>query len=259
MTDVESQWLAHRAIHDWQSQRRALPAWLWTADGPEPVGRSGRRPMFGAGSAAALTGKTLGPADRHRRQIARLVGRLRAGGAMQRERLQGFGAALGELVTCGSSRNDFADGSHGDLIAAGNIPLIAPRPARTEPRRAPPGDRIGGAGLTEPIAQSIARGRHARDRPRRDPLPNQLQPAQSGEAPQGLHCSMRLPNPLLTTARARQRSRHLRPRPSPPPAPHLPIEAFAGQPQTHPCPLRFTWQIDRESRFTLGTDEILQG
>ena len=42
---------------------------------------------------------------------------------------------------------------------------------------------------------------------------------------------------------------------TPPPA----IEAFASQPVPHArrLPLRFTWQMDREGRFTLGTDEFL--
>jgi PAS domain S-box-containing protein len=38
---------------------------------------------------------------------------------------------------------------------------------------------------------------------------------------------------------------------APPPA----IEAFAGQ-QARRVPLRFTWQMDREGRFTLGTNEF---
>ena len=108
-----------------------LPAWLWTADGSRILWTTpaGAR-LFGATSAAALAGKTFGPADRHRRQVARLAGRLLAGGAIRLERLQGFGAAPGGLVTCGCSRFDFPDGSHGVLIAAGNIGLIGPRPAQ---------------------------------------------------------------------------------------------------------------------------------
>ena len=41
---------------------------------------------------------------------------------------------------------------------------------------------------------------------------------------------------------------------------HVPspaIEAFAGQAQTRRLPLRFTWQMDRDGRFTLGSDEFL--
>ena len=53
-----------------------------------------------------------------------------ASGAIRLERLQGFGAAPGGLATCGCLRFDFPDGSHGVLIAAGNIALIAPLPAQ---------------------------------------------------------------------------------------------------------------------------------
>jgi PAS domain S-box-containing protein len=97
----------------------ALPAWLWSTDGTRilwanPVGAR----LFGAANGAILAGKTFGPADQHRRQIAQLAGRLQLTGAFRLERLRGFGAALGTLVTCGCARLDFADGSHGILVAA---------------------------------------------------------------------------------------------------------------------------------------------
>jgi PAS domain S-box-containing protein len=97
----------------------ALPAWLWSTDGTQilwanPVGAR----LFGAANGAVLAGKTFGPADPHRRQIAQLAGRLPSTGAFRLERLRGFGAALGTLVTCGCARLDFADGSHGVLVTA---------------------------------------------------------------------------------------------------------------------------------------------
>ncbi len=97
----------------------ALPAWLWSTDGSRilwanPVGAR----LFDAANGAALAEKTFGPADSHRRQIAQLAGRLPSTGAIRLERLRGFGAALGALVTCGCAQLDFADGSHGILIAA---------------------------------------------------------------------------------------------------------------------------------------------
>ena len=97
----------------------ALPAWLWSVDGTRvlwanPVGAK----LFGAANGASLTGKTFGPADAHRRQVARLAGGLPPSGAIRLERLRGFGAPLGTLVTCGCARLEFADGSHGILIAA---------------------------------------------------------------------------------------------------------------------------------------------
>jgi PAS domain S-box-containing protein len=97
----------------------ALPAWLWSIDGTRipwanPVGAK----LFGAANGASLATKIFGPADQHRRQVAQLAGRLPPSGTIRLERLRGFGAPLGQLVTCGFARLDFADGSHGILIAA---------------------------------------------------------------------------------------------------------------------------------------------
>jgi PAS domain S-box-containing protein len=96
----------------------ALPAWLWSIDGTRilwanPVGAR----LFDAANGAALAKKIFGPADSHRRQVARLASRLPPTGAIRLERLRGFGAPLGALVTCGCARLDFADGGHGVLVA----------------------------------------------------------------------------------------------------------------------------------------------
>lgn len=96
-----------------------LPAWLWSTDGTRvlwanPV--SAR--LFGAANGASLSKKTFGPADSHRRQVARLAHRLPPTGAIRLERLRGFGAPLGGLITCGCARLDFADGGQGILIVA---------------------------------------------------------------------------------------------------------------------------------------------
>ena len=96
-----------------------LAAWLWSIDGKRvlwanPVGAG----LFGAENGASLSRKTFGPADSHRRQVARLAHRLPPTGAIRLERLRGFGAALGGLITCGCARLEFADGGEGILIAA---------------------------------------------------------------------------------------------------------------------------------------------
>jgi PAS domain S-box-containing protein len=96
-----------------------LPAWLWSIDGKRvlwanPVGAG----LFGAENGASLSRKTFGPADSHRREVARLAHRLPPTGAIRLERLRGFGAALGGLITCGCARLEFADGGEGILIAA---------------------------------------------------------------------------------------------------------------------------------------------
>ena len=96
----------------------ALPVWLWSIDGrrilwANPVGAK----VFDAANGAALANRIFGPADPHRRQVARLADRLPSTGAIRLERLRGFGAALGALVTCGCARLDFADGRSGILVA----------------------------------------------------------------------------------------------------------------------------------------------
>ena len=97
----------------------ALPVWLWSVDGTRilwanPVGAK----LFGAANGAVLARKIFGPADAHRRQVAQLAGRLPPSGAIRLERLRDFGAPLGSLITCGCARLEFADGSHGILVAA---------------------------------------------------------------------------------------------------------------------------------------------
>ena len=65
-----------------------LPAWLWSSDGTRilwanPAGAG----VFGAADGAALANRIFGPADRHRRQVARLAAR------RARERRHPAGAA----------------------------------------------------------------------------------------------------------------------------------------------------------------------
>jgi PAS domain S-box-containing protein len=90
-----------------------LPAWLWSIDGTRvlwanPVGAK----LFGAANSAALADRIFGPTDNHRRQIVRLARQLPANGAIRLERLRGFGARLGTLMTCACARLDFADGGN---------------------------------------------------------------------------------------------------------------------------------------------------
>ncbi|MBB4372756.1 PAS domain S-box-containing protein [Bradyrhizobium sp. cir1] len=96
-----------------------LATWLFAVDGSRvlwanPVGAR----LFGAAHAAALAEKIFGPADSHRRQVARLARQLPASGAVRLERLRGFGARLGTLMTCACARLDFADGKNGVLVTA---------------------------------------------------------------------------------------------------------------------------------------------
>jgi PAS domain S-box-containing protein len=104
--------LAERATSD-------RPAWLWSVDGTRVLWANtvGAR-LFGARNAAELAGRAIGPADPHRRQVVRLAGRLPPTGAARLERLRGFGAPLGRLLTCACARLSFPDGATGILVAA---------------------------------------------------------------------------------------------------------------------------------------------
>lgn len=96
-----------------------LPAWLWSLDGSRVLWANAvGAKFFGAASAAALSQKTFGPADGHRRQVTRLARQLPASGAVRLERLRGFGAALGRLMTCACARLSFADGREAVLVTA---------------------------------------------------------------------------------------------------------------------------------------------
>jgi PAS domain S-box-containing protein len=96
-----------------------LPAWLWSTDGTRVLWANPMAArLFGAANSASLANKIFGPADSQRRQVAQLAHRLPPSGKIRLERLRGFGASLGTLMTCGCARLEFADGSHGILIVA---------------------------------------------------------------------------------------------------------------------------------------------
>lgn len=96
-----------------------LPAWLWSLDGSRVLWANAvGAKFFGAANAALLAQKTFGPADGHRRQVTRLARQLPASGAVRLERLRGFGAALGTLMTCACARLSFADGREAVLVTA---------------------------------------------------------------------------------------------------------------------------------------------
>ena len=266
MMDAEFQWRAQSDPRLAAYAASRLPAWLWSADGRRILwaNPAGVR-VFGATSAAALTERNFGPADPHRRQIARLAGRLLASGAIRLERLQGFGAAPGMLATCGCSRFDFPNGSHGVLIAAGHIALTAPRLAQTY--QLPDDEMPPAAASSEASLQTSAPTMPVAEQPAvPPPAPDDQQPAPTGETP----AAFTLFDALAEPDAAEESSAAVKPAATeappaaetvaPLPSPALEtfkLEAFAGHTaQGRRLPLRFTWQMDKEGRFTLGTDEF---
>jgi PAS domain S-box-containing protein len=253
MKDADSQWRAQRDPRLAAYAASRLPAWLWTSDGRHILwaNAAGIR-LFGATSAASLAERTFGPADQHRRQIARLTNRLLANGAVRLERLQGFGAAPGMLATCGCSRFDFPNGSHGVLIAAGNLALIAPRLMQPEPQSEmpPAASPLEAMPQPETIPEPVATAARVMEQPVVPPAaPDYQEPAQSGEAPAEFALFDALDEPEFAEAPPEPLSTPQ----TPPPA----LEAFADQAaRGRRLPLRFTWQMDKDGRFTLGTDEF---
>ncbi|WP_424629374.1 PAS domain-containing protein [Bradyrhizobium sp. SYSU BS000235] len=97
----------------------SLPAWFWATNGTRvlwanPVAAQ----VFRAENSAELAARTIGPADQHRRQVTQLAARLSPTGATRLERLRGFGAPLGQLLTCACARLTLADGVTGVLVVA---------------------------------------------------------------------------------------------------------------------------------------------
>jgi len=95
------------------------PAWLWANDGTRilwanPAGAA----VFGVHNSTALAKRIFGPADQHRRQVARMAGRLPLNGAVRLERLRGFGMSLEQLLTCACTRLVFTGGGIGVLVVA---------------------------------------------------------------------------------------------------------------------------------------------
>jgi signal transduction histidine kinase len=117
------------------------PAWLWASDGTRLIWcNAAGAAVFGSDDPVALTQRRFGAADQHRRQVARLAGRLALDESLRLERLRGFGAPLGRLLTVGCRRLVFPERQIGVLLAAAEPParplpltqrlarLIAPLP-----------------------------------------------------------------------------------------------------------------------------------
>ncbi len=272
----------------------ALPAWLWSTDGTRvlwanPVGVE----LFGAANAAMLAERAFGPADGHRRQVAQLAGRLPLSGTARLERLRGFGARPGMLVTCACARLDLSDGSHGVLIA----PLESSQPgmplfqrlqrlvegvdkpiavfgcdgmlaAANESARAL--FRFGNlteAGLDEARTTALASGRgetaidagHDMILQRVGSGPDialvaLIVPTGQGAAPVRVPAAEAEPSPFVEPVADEPEE----PEQTATLAPDMPapwLDHPAPEPWQHP--LRFVWQMDAEARFTVTSEEFL--
>ena len=212
MKDAEFQWqaLGDPRLAAYAASR--LPAWLWTADGTRilwanPAGA--RRVRCGQRRGAAE--QSFGPADRHRRQIARLVR------PAARERRHPAGAPAGIWRRARHARDL-------RLLA---VRLCRRQPRRSDRRRQHPADRAApgadaarqrdaaGRRIAEPVLQSRSCRSHVPERPviasERSTgaagCPTARRPRKSGEAPAEV-CAVRCVGRARRRRRAARRRNH---------------------------------------------------
>jgi PAS domain S-box-containing protein len=273
------------------------PAWLWSIDGSRilwanPVGAG----LFGAANGAALTERVFGPADSHRRQVAQLAGKLLPTGAIRLERLRGFGAPLGSLVTCACARLDFADAGHAILaVATENVGRAMPLDERLQ-RLAQGVDapvaaftRDGALVATSEAARSRLGFRNLSEAGLEDARNDALKQGRI-ETPVGggrmvIHrVGIGADVGLVAVLTPEAMAEPIAPMADLPtaddeqpaisgeaPAEFALIDPFAKSPlattveqdlaaelppDAQPHPLRFMWQMDAEGRFSLGSDEF---
>jgi PAS domain S-box-containing protein len=262
----------------------AQPTWLWSLDGARilwtnPVGAS----IFGAANASALASRNFDPSDPHRHQVSRLADRLPPAGAVRLERLRGFGAPLGGLVTCACARLDFSDSDSGILISCvepvgGVMPLIerlqrlvngidAPIAAF-----APDGRLVAASDAARPLLGFRSLAEVGLEGPREDALRDGHAKTSTGP----LHMTLQrvgsggdvglvaLLAPQTAEPSTSGSASPLTERSEPPPpmqtveSPLKPSDTPSrdSPPRMRRHPLRFMWRMDAEGRFSLGSDDF---
>src|SRR5262249_7344890 len=96
------------------------PVWLWSTGAAQRVlwANPPGAAMFGAPTPAALSVRSFDHQHVAATEVARVAATLRPDGGTRLERLRGFGAAMGGLLTCACTRITLADGTSAVLITA---------------------------------------------------------------------------------------------------------------------------------------------
>ena len=238
-----------------------LPAWLWSSDSSRIIWcNEAGAALFGARDAAELAARKFGPADQHRRMVARLAGKLPANGAIRLERMRGFGASPGALMTCGCSRLEYPDGTHGVLIVASeSARQMRPRPSVKLSEQAAPDAVAASSPATAPaeVPETPAGDAPAAELPAFALFDALAEDAAEPTTPQGEHAAPAEPDlqsvlqlDLPHSESSPQRIVHAKALPSPEAAP-----AMSNKPAP---PLRFVWHTDADGRFALGEGEFAE-
>jgi signal transduction histidine kinase len=97
----------------------ALPAWLWSVDASRMLwANAAGATLFGAANVIECAERRFDINNPAAAQIIRLAATLPTSGAPRLERLRGFGAGFGRVLTCGCSRLALADGRAAVLVVA---------------------------------------------------------------------------------------------------------------------------------------------
>lgn len=294
-------WAMTGWLHDPRLRPLALspsPAWLWSPDATQvlwanPTGAA----MFGAPTPAALVIRSFDRTHTAAAEIARVATTLRGDGAVRLERLRGFGAALGRMLTCACSRIALADGTNAVLVAAvergGPDLSLQERAIRLLAANVEPVAVFGDDGAL--IGATAAARRLIGDKQSLDDLAA-ITTDRVHEPPVWFATiGERRIEPAATAVAAPKSAPAPAPAPTPPlPAPALappPPEAASSapvepvvhamaqpvQPELFPDlppapppvaatpaalaerrhPLRFVWQMDPEGRFTIDSEEFV--
>jgi PAS domain S-box-containing protein len=264
-----------------------IPAWLWSADATRILwGNPVAAAIFNAASSATLTGHTIDPKGSAALQMARLAGTLPHGAAPRLERLRGFGGRMGGALLCACSRISLADRTPAILVLAtetagprltlaeqaqrllagceepaalfssdGSL-LYATTAAKAQLGRAA---SLAALGVGPLAATALAAGRASGDNAGGRIFLDRL----GAEASTALLASfaksaaesaaVSAASPETPPAKLAPPAKAAEPaKPEPPPRQAEPPPTAAARRQ----PLRFVWQMDEDSRFTIGSDEF---
>jgi PAS domain S-box-containing protein len=247
-----------------------MPVWLWSAEEPRilwanPVAAA----IFDAPSPAAAATVEFEPNHSAVAQIARLAGTL-PHGLTRLERLRGFGAALGGMLICLCSRITLADHRAAILVAAteraGKELALPERAHRLLKDVDEPAALFSADGE---LIESVASARDCMGDKRdlialgAEKLAREatLNGRADGEIAEG-HVTLRKlgAGPTVTLLMIFTGVPHKSAAPERPPetiaSPPTVPNPVGNEAPARRVPLRFVWQMDETTRFTLGTEDF---
>jgi PAS domain S-box-containing protein len=238
----------------------ALPAWLWSTDGRHIVwANAAGAAVLGAPTSTEIGSRQLAHGEPAADQITRIAATLTPGASPRFERLRGFGAGIGRLLTCACSHVMLSENTPAILVVA----LERAGPDLTL------GERVVRllAGGQEPIAafavdgELIAATEAARAHLRgatslaaigAEALVSAARADGHAVGRDGRLISLHrigCDDATVLIAHFDAPAAANAPAPDPPPSSTTPIE------RRHP--LRFVWQMEEDGHFTLSSDEFI--